>query len=157
MSANAAPGFNFNNGGDLGNQGTLPAGSVVVTNAHPNNVAIQGAANFNIGGLSGSGNVDVTNNSLLVFDYAANQTFAGTVSGNGSLTKAGAGMLTLSGATTYSGGTGVAAGSAFRGHDTTTTDMARSEILEAANGVGGENPAGATLKLGDANALSAAQ
>ena len=49
VSANAAPGFNFNNGGDLGNPGTLPAGSGVVTNAHPSDIAGQGLANFGVG------------------------------------------------------------------------------------------------------------
>ena len=43
VGGNAAPGFSFNNGADLGNPGTLPAGSGVVQNAHPQDVAAQQA------------------------------------------------------------------------------------------------------------------
>jgi outer membrane autotransporter protein len=45
-----------------------------------------------------------------VFDQATAGTYAGVISGSGSLTKAGTGTLVLSGANTYSGGTTVSAG-----------------------------------------------
>lgn len=49
VSGQGSPGFNFNNGGDLGNIGNLPAGSGVVTNANPAAVASQGLSNFGVG------------------------------------------------------------------------------------------------------------
>jgi general secretion pathway protein D len=49
VSGNGAPGFNFNNGGDLGNLGTLPAGSGVPQNTSPSAVAGQGISNFGTG------------------------------------------------------------------------------------------------------------
>jgi outer membrane autotransporter protein len=52
----------------------------------------------------------ITNNANLIFDEAVTGTYAGVVSGSGSLTKQGAGALTLTGANTYSGGTTIAAG-----------------------------------------------
>ncbi|MBU6222801.1 MAG: autotransporter-associated beta strand repeat-containing protein, partial [Planctomycetes bacterium] len=53
----------------------------------------------------------ITNNAAVTFDQATNGTYAGTMSGSGSLTKAGAGAVTLTGSSGYSGATTVAAGS----------------------------------------------
>ena len=52
----------------------------------------------------------ILNNAQVVFDQAATGTYAGVMSGTGTLVKAGAGMLTLTGANTYSGGTLIASG-----------------------------------------------
>ncbi len=49
VSGNGSPGFNFNNGADLGNLGTLPAGSGVPQNTSPQAVSGQGIANFGVG------------------------------------------------------------------------------------------------------------
>lgn len=57
------------------------------------------------GGTTGSILGDVTNNASLVFNRSNDLAFAGAISGPGSVTKQGAGALTLSGASTYSGGT----------------------------------------------------
>ncbi|MDM7556289.1 autotransporter-associated beta strand repeat-containing protein, partial [Xanthomonas fragariae] len=54
---------------------------------------------------------DIANNAALVFDQAIGGVYAGTVSGTGSLEKAGTGVLQLVGANTYTGGTVVSAGS----------------------------------------------
>ncbi|ODA67265.1 Extracellular serine protease precursor [Methyloligella halotolerans] len=53
---------------------------------------------------------DITDNAVLVFDQVANGTFAGDISGTGSLTKSGAGTLILSGSNSYTGGTTISAG-----------------------------------------------
>jgi len=53
----------------------------------------------------------ITNNAAVTFDQSTAGTYAGVMSGNGSLTKLGAGAVTLSGANTYSGATTVSAGS----------------------------------------------
>jgi autotransporter-associated beta strand protein len=67
----------------------------------------------NTTGLQGN----ITNNASVVFDQAGNGTYAGTMSGSGTLTKAGAGDLTLSGTNGYSGGTIVTAGTLLFGAD----------------------------------------
>lgn len=53
---------------------------------------------------------DILNNAALVFDQAANGTFAGDISGNGAFTKSGAGTLNLTGTSSFSGTTTVSAG-----------------------------------------------
>jgi autotransporter-associated beta strand protein len=53
---------------------------------------------------------DIVNNAALVFDQAANGTFAGDISGNGAFTKSGAGTLNLTGTSSFSGTTTVSAG-----------------------------------------------
>ncbi|MFC6280343.1 MULTISPECIES: autotransporter domain-containing protein [Polaromonas] len=53
---------------------------------------------------------NITNNAAVNFDQAFNGVYAGTISGSGSFTKSGTGVLTLSGANVYSGGTTVLAG-----------------------------------------------
>ena len=68
-----------------------------------------------IGSLSGANGSSVllgigTNTSALTFGDAANTTFAGTISGNGSVTKNGAGSITLSGVNTFAGPTVINSG-----------------------------------------------
>ncbi len=53
---------------------------------------------------------DITNNAAVVFDQATNGTYAGVMSGTGSLTKTGGGALILSGINTYGGGTTINGG-----------------------------------------------
>ena len=58
----------------------------------------------------------VTNNSLLVFDNYAPQTFGGTISGSGAVTKSGLGLLTFTSASGYSGGTTISGGTLVLGN-----------------------------------------
>jgi len=53
---------------------------------------------------------NIANASALVFDDAAGGTFAGAISGAGSLTKSGVGNLVLSGSNSYTGPTSISAG-----------------------------------------------
>lgn len=53
---------------------------------------------------------DIANDGRLVFDQAGSGTYAGVISGGGSVLLEGAGRLTLAGRNTYSGGTTVASG-----------------------------------------------
>ncbi|HWX01103.1 autotransporter outer membrane beta-barrel domain-containing protein [Collimonas sp.] len=62
------------------------------------------------GGKSGSIVGDVANNGALVFNRADNVTFAGVISGSGSVAQAGAGMTLLNAGNSYSGGTIISAG-----------------------------------------------
>lgn len=58
------------------------------------------------GGTSGTlGTGDVTNNSALTFNRSDASSYAGVISGTGTVTKEGTGTLTLSGTNTYTGGT----------------------------------------------------
>ncbi|HEY9511730.1 MAG TPA: autotransporter-associated beta strand repeat-containing protein, partial [Rhodanobacter sp.] len=64
--------------------------------------------NAGTAGSIGSGNI--VNNGVLVFKQTGNNTFAGVISGSGTLTQSGTGVLTLSGANIYTGGTVISAG-----------------------------------------------
>jgi fibronectin-binding autotransporter adhesin len=70
---------------------------------------------FNLGGLSGSNSLTLSDTAngaiaLQVGGDGASTTFSGALGGNGSLTKAGNGVLTLSGSSGYTGGTTINSG-----------------------------------------------
>ena len=77
-------------GGTMILGGTLQIGNVLANN----------------GSLPGQ----VTNNSLLVFANYAAETFGGTISGSGAVSKSGQGLLTFTNAGSYTGGTTISAG-----------------------------------------------
>ncbi len=52
----------------------------------------------------------IVNNATVVFDQATDGVYGGSMSGSGMLVKSGAGVLTLGGANTYSGGTTIRGG-----------------------------------------------
>jgi fibronectin-binding autotransporter adhesin len=98
------------------NAGTLQAGA---TNAFAPLSAFTVAsgatlnlASFNqtIGSLAGAGAVTLGSATLTTGTDNTSTTFAGTISGSGSLIKVGTGTLTLAGANTYTGGTTLAGG-----------------------------------------------
>ncbi len=76
------------------------------------------------GGTTGSIAGNVVNNAMLAFDRSDSSSFAGTVSGSGSLIKRGAGTLTLTGANSHAGGTTIAAGTLQIGNGGTTGSIA---------------------------------
>ena len=85
------------------------AGTLVLTGAN----TYSGGTTVSEGTLVGTTTSlqgDIVNNAALIFDQAANGTFAGDISGNGTLTKSGAGTLNLTGTSTFSGTTTVGAG-----------------------------------------------
>ena len=63
-------------------------------------------------GYLGSGNysASIANSGAFVYNSSSSQTLSGNMTGNGSLTQAGPGQLTLSGANSYSGGTTINGG-----------------------------------------------
>jgi len=62
------------------------------------------------GGTTGTISNDVLDNSILTFDRSDNFAYSGVIAGTGELVKAGAGVLTLGGASTFTGGTSVQQG-----------------------------------------------
>jgi len=108
------------------NAGTLQAGATNVFASSSAftvaNGATLGLSNFNqtIGSLAGAGAVTLGSATLTTGNDNTSTTFSGVISGSGSLTKIGSGVLTLSGANTYSGGTTLAGG---------TLSLANSQAL----------------------------
>ncbi len=97
---------NISGGGSLTKSG---AGSLILTG----NNSYTGGTTISAGTLVGNTTSlqgEIANNAALVFDQAASGTFAGNISGSGSLTKTGGGGLTWSGTGTFTGGTYVMSG-----------------------------------------------
>ena len=109
--------------------------------------------------LTGSGSVLLSlGNTLTVGSAGSTFSFAGDISGQGSLVKAGSGTATLSGNYSYSGNTTISAGILKLGSDsalpeTTNVTIASGAVLDV-NGtiqtIGSLNgPTGSAIKLGN--------
>ncbi|MCL7999473.1 autotransporter outer membrane beta-barrel domain-containing protein [Brucella sp. 21LCYQ03] len=70
----------------------------------------QGTLQIGNGGTTGSIKGDVANNGTLAFDRSDDTSFAGVISGHGSVEQKGTGSLTLAGANTFTGGLNVTQG-----------------------------------------------
>jgi autotransporter-associated beta strand protein len=102
-------------------------------------------------GTSSNGTVsgNITNNATLAFANPTAQTYAGTISGAGALTKSGAGTLTLTGAHTFNGTTTVSAGSLNLSHSLALQNSTLSSggivfdasVASRAFALGGSTPA----------------
>jgi autotransporter-associated beta strand protein len=89
------------------------AGALVLTgdNSYAGGTTIStGSLQIGDGGTTGSVSGDIVNHGALVFDRSDAVSFHGAISGSGSLTKEGAGTLTLSGTNNYAGPTTINAG-----------------------------------------------
>ena len=92
----------------------------------------------------------ITNNAAVTFDQSTAGTYAGVMSGNGSLTKLGGGAVTLTGANTYSGGTTVSAGTLL-----VNGSLANSAVTVGNGGtLGGSGSLGALLTVQSGGTLS---
>ncbi|WP_425990869.1 autotransporter outer membrane beta-barrel domain-containing protein [Afipia sp. DC4300-2b1] len=69
-----------------------------------------GTLQIGAGGSTGSISGNIVNNSILSFNRSNSFTFSNLISGTGSVTKSGAGVVTLTAANTYLGGTSVSQG-----------------------------------------------
>lgn len=105
-------------GGSIGGSGGLTkTGSGTLTLSGPNTYT--GGTTISAGTLVGdttSIRGDVTDNGALVFNQIADGSFGNVISGAGSLTKTGAGTLTLTQPNTYSGGTTISGGTIALGN-----------------------------------------
>ncbi len=109
--------YTFAGSGSIAGAGTLTktgSGTLVVKTAN----TYTGATTINGGTLQlGDGATDgtiasasIVNNGTLAYNLAGNHTISAVISGSGAVTKAGAGVLTLTGANTYAGGTTINGG-----------------------------------------------
>src|SRR6516165_9757556 len=128
--------------------GTLQAGAANTFAPNSAFTVASGAAlnlasfNQSIGSLAGAGSVTLGSATLTTGNDNTSTTFSGTISGAGSLTKIGTGVLTLSGVNTYSGGTTLAgtlslANNQALGSGALTTT---GSVVDYANGVTIANP-----------------
>ncbi|MBK5143568.1 autotransporter-associated beta strand repeat-containing protein [Budviciaceae bacterium BWR-B9] len=124
-------------GSTLINQGTLLAG-VANAFASSSDVSIASDATLNLNNLaqqannlSGTGHI-ILGTAALTTNNNTDTTFGGTIDGNGSLNKLGAGTLTLSGTNSYSNGTTISAGrlKATQGDALGTGDITNNATLE---------------------------
>ncbi|MFW7359123.1 MAG: autotransporter domain-containing protein [Brucella sp.] len=95
------------------------SGSGALVKSGDGTLVLSGANSYSGGTLVSGGTLrgdaaslqgNITNNARLVFDQQSDGTFAGDLSGTGALVKSGGGTLTLSGISSYSGGTLVSGG-----------------------------------------------
>ena len=139
---NAALIFNRSNdmtfAGAIGGSGTLEkqgAGMLTLTgaNSYSGGTTISGGT-LQIGNNSTSGSIsgDVTNNAALIFSRSDALTFAGDISGTGTLEKQGAGTLTLTGSNTHSGGTTISNGTLQIGDNSTSGSISGDVTNNAA-------------------------
>jgi autotransporter-associated beta strand protein len=103
------------------------AGTVILTgaNAYTGNTTVSGTLQLGNGVTAGSVAGNIADNGALIFAEGANNTFAGVISGTGTLTQNDAGhTLTLTGADTYTGLTTITAGSLSIGNGGTFGSIA---------------------------------
>ncbi|ENP99382.1 autotransporter-associated beta strand repeat-containing protein [Brucella abortus] len=128
---------------------TVSAGTLVVANDNTGGgtttVDVGAGLQIGTGGVSGSLAGDIVNNGTLVVDRSNAFDLANVISGTGSLTKNGAGTLTLSGVNSYTGGTTVSAGILTLTGDNTgggTTTVDAGAVLQIGTGGTSGNLAG---------------
>lgn len=104
-------GTSFLASGAIGGAGSLTkagAGTLVLAAADTytgGTIIAAGTLQVGNGGTAGSLTGDVLNNAALVFNRSDDTSFAGTITGTGSLTQTGGGVLHLTGSSDYSGTT----------------------------------------------------
>ena len=132
VSANAltvnASGLSVSGSVNLSSTSTVTlTGSITTSDASNGNIAIQAT------GLTGSGNVSLANGRELAVNQSGTSTYSGVISGTSStLTKSGAGALSLTGTNTYSGGTLISAGTLQVGNGSTTGTLGSGDVTNNA-------------------------
>ena len=111
------------------------------TNSYAGGTRIDGGTlQLGDGGASGSITGDIVDNGVLVVNRSGTISFDGAISGTGALNKLGSGLLTLTGANSYAGGTLVDSGTVQISSDANLGDAAGALSLQ-----GGTLQAGASF------------
>lgn len=119
-------GANTNTGATSITAGTLQAGATNTLSKGSAVTVASGATlnlnsfNQNVASINGSGNVTLGSGTLTVGGTNATNTFSGTISGTGGLTKIGTGTFTLNGTNSYTGPTTVTRGKLLLSPTSTT-------------------------------------
>ena len=134
VTNNAVLAFNRSNsltfGGAITGAGSVQqngAGTTILTgtsNYAGGTTISAGTLQIGDGGTTGSIAGDVTNNAVLAFNRSNSMTFAGAISGTGSVQQNGAGTTILTAANNYAGGTTISAGTLQIGDGGTTGSIA---------------------------------
>ena len=95
---------------DAGSITKLGSGTLILTGRGTYAGGTTIAAGTLVGNARAFGTGGIVDNGVLVFDQATDDSFGAAISGSGSVTKLGAGALTLGGINTYAGGTTISAG-----------------------------------------------
>ncbi|NEX92493.1 autotransporter-associated beta strand repeat-containing protein [Caulobacter sp. 17J65-9] len=123
-----AQGSNATYGGDLSGGGVLVksgAGKLTLTGTSTlSGITVEGGI---LQGTTANLVGDIDNDGQVIFAQASTGTYAGDMSGTGSLVKTGNGALTLSGTNSYSGGTTISGGT-LKG----TTDSIQGDVVNNA-------------------------
>jgi autotransporter-associated beta strand protein len=133
-------GTNTFTGGLIVNSGTVQLGNSGTNIADTNTVTVNGSGSFKlgtagetIGGLSGTGGTVVLGSQKLTLNGNTG-TYAGVISGSGSVTELGPGTQTLTGANTFTGPLTISgAGTVDIGGGGTTGSVATTSIIDNAN------------------------
>ncbi|TAJ38655.1 MAG: autotransporter domain-containing protein [Reyranella sp.] len=157
QSSNGTYAGNMSGSGGLAKLG---AGTVILTgtNSYTGGTTVSGGV---LQGHTTSLQGAIVNNASVVFDQASAGTYAGNMSGSGGLTKIGAGVLTVSGSNSYTGGTTVSAGTFRLGSSTALPTMGALTVnggIFDLNGfnltVGSLAGSGGTISLGGSNLIA---
>ncbi len=109
------------------------------TNSYTGGTTINGGTlQIGNGGTTGSVAGGIADNAALIFNRSDNVTYGGIISGSGTLEKLGAGTLTLSGASTYTGATTVSAGTlTIQGSIASSTITNNATLIYSTNATAG--------------------
>jgi autotransporter-associated beta strand protein len=134
------------NGGLVTVGGTLSQGTSGTINLNSG-----GTLQIGVGGTTGVLGVDaLTNNGTLIFNRSDASTYSGIISGTGAVTKQGAGTLTLTSTSSYTGPTQVDSGSLF-----VDGRLGNTAVLVASGGLlGGTGTIDGSLVVLDGGTLS---
>ena len=143
---------NMNSGSLLLNAANLLSDSAAVTVAGG---TMTFGGSDTIGSLAGSGGTVAIGANALTVSQSGNTTFAGAITGNGTFTKSGSGILTITGnAAAYAGATQVQAGTvAVNGSLGGTVDVSLNAILSGTGTIGGNASIAGTLNPGGSGAV----
>ena len=124
--------------GALSGNGTVAVqgnGTLILAGVNTNsqtNVDTNATLQIGNGGTTGSFTGNVENGGALVFNRSDNYAYGGVVSGDGSLTQAGLGVLTLDGANIYTGATTVQSGTLRAGASSAFSALSATTVNSGA-------------------------